>query len=183
MIVVLSGPSGVGKDTVLDAWIAADPRVVRVVTYTTRPPRHGEVDGVDYNFVDLETFMFLNEQGHFWEHKVVHGNYYASPKKDTLDLMADGKIPVLKIDVQGALEVMPLLTGELSVFILPPSMEELERRIRGRATDDEETIQKRLRNAWDEIALADRYQMQVVNDDVTAVVKRLMEATGGGDER
>lgn len=177
MIVILSGPSGVGKDTVLDAWIKADPRVARVVTYTTRAPRDGELDGVDYNFVDLETFMFLEKEGCFWEHKVVHGNYYASPKKDTLELVARGKIPVLKIDVQGALEVMPLLTGELSVFILPPSLEELERRIRGRGTDDEETIQRRLRNAREEMALADRYALQIVNDDVGAVVRRLMEAT------
>lgn len=176
MIVIFSGPSGVGKDTIIDAWSAADPRVVRVVTYTTRRPREGEVDGRDYNFVDLETFRYLQSHGHFWEHKVVHGSYYASPKKDTEDLLGDGKIAVLKIDVQGALEVMRLRPDALTVFILPPSLEELEARIRGRATDDEETIQKRLRNAHDEIALADRYRLQIVNDDVSAVVAKLMEA-------
>lgn len=176
MIVIFSGPSGVGKDTILDAWRAADPRIARVVTYTTRKPREGEVDGRDYNFVDLSTFKYLLDQGHFWEHKVVHGHYYASPKKDTEALIAEGKVPVLKIDVQGALEVMHLRPDAITVFILPPSLEELERRIRGRATDDEETIQKRLRNAHDEIALADRYQFQIVNDDVDAVVKKLMEA-------
>jgi guanylate kinase len=177
MIVILSGPSGVGKDTVINAWIAADPRVVRVVTYTTRVPRTGEVNGVDYNFVDLETFMFLNKEGCFWEHKVVHGNYYGSPKKDTELLLAEGKIPVLKIDVQGALEVMHLVPDALTVFLLPPSFEELEARIRGRKTDDEATIQKRLENARGEIALSDRYKLQIVNDEVERVVAKLREAT------
>jgi guanylate kinase len=176
MIVILSGPSGVGKDTVIDAWRAADPRIERVVTYTTRKPRAGEVDGRDYNFVDLETFRHLLNQGHFWEHKVVHGHYYASPKKDTEAIIEKDKIPVLKIDVQGALEVMHLRPDALTVFILPPSLEELEARIRGRKTDDEETIQKRLRNAHDEIALADRYQLQIVNDEIDVVVRKLIEA-------
>jgi guanylate kinase len=176
MIVILSGPSGVGKDTIIDAWRAADPRIVRVVTYTTRKPRAGEVDGRDYNFVDISTFKYLLDQGHFWEHKVVHGHYYASPKKDTEAIIEQDKIPVLKIDVQGAIEVMHLRPDAITVFILPPSLEELEARIRGRKTDDEETIQKRLRNAHDEMALSDRYQLQIVNDDVDAVVRKLMEA-------
>jgi guanylate kinase len=177
MIVILSGPSGVGKDTVIDAWCESDPRIARVVTYTTRKPRTGETDGRDYNFVDLETFRHLLNQGHFWEHKVVHGHYYASPKKDTEAIIGQGKVAVLKIDVQGALEVMHLRPDALTVFLMPPSLDELERRIRGRGTDDEETIQKRLRNAHDEIAMADRYQLQIVNDDVDTVVRKLMEAT------
>lgn len=176
MIVILSGPSGVGKDTVIDAWIAADPRVVRVVTYTTRPARPGEMNGVDYNFVDLETFMFLSGEGYFWEHKVVHGNYYGSPKKDTEMLVAEGRIPVLKIDVQGALEVMHLAPEALSVFLMPPSFEELEERIRGRRTDDEPTIQKRLENARGEMAMAERYKLVIVNDEVSKVVTQLQEA-------
>jgi guanylate kinase len=175
MIVILSGPSGVGKDTVIDAWMAADPRIARVVTYTTRAPRHGEVDGRDYNFVDLETFKFLDDQGHFWEHKVVHGHYYASPRKDTEALLEQGRVAVLKIDVQGAMEVMRQRPDAVTVFLLPPSLEELERRIRGRGADDEETIQRRLRNAQDEIALADRYQHKIVNEDVGSVVAVLRE--------
>lgn len=177
MIVVLSGPSGVGKDTVLDAWIAADPRVSRVVTYTTRPPRDGEKDGEDYNFVDLETFKMLQDHGQFWEHKVVHGHMYASPKKETLEIVADGRIPVLKIDVQGAAEVVRQYPNVLSVFILPPSFEELERRIRGRGTENEEDIERRLHNAREEIEHASSYSLQIVNDDVADVVRRLQEAT------
>jgi guanylate kinase len=177
LLVVMSGPSGVGKDTVIDAWMRADPRVARVVTYTTRAPREGEVDGRDYNFVDLEVFKSLLDQGWFWEHKVVHGNYYASPRKDTEALISQGRLPVLKIDVQGALELMRLRPDAVTVFLLPPSYEELERRIRGRATDDEATIQRRLANARGEMESARRYQHQIVNDDVDTVVRRLMEAT------
>jgi guanylate kinase len=177
LLVVLSGPSGVGKDAVIDAWMRADPRVVRVVTYTTRAPRKGEVDGRDYNFVDLEAFRSLLDKGWFWEHKVVHGNYYASPRKDTEALIDQGKMPVLRIDVQGALDLMRLRPDAVTVFLLPPSYEELERRIRGRATDDEATIQRRLENARSEMELAGRYQHQIVNDDIELVVGRLMEAT------
>ncbi len=178
MIVVLSGPSGVGKDTVLDAWIEADPRVVRVVTYTTRLPRPGEVDGLDYNFVDLETFHMLQHEGHFWEHKSVHGHMYASPKKETLDLLADGRIPVLKVDVQGMAEIMRQRPDALSVFLLPPSFEELERRIRGRGTDDPDVIERRLRNARDEMEHASQYKLQIVNDEVSSAVRQLQEAVG-----
>ena len=177
MIVILSGPSGVGKDTVLDAWMAVEPRVARVVTYTTRRPRSGEMDGRDYNFVDLESFKGLQDAGYFWEHKVVHGHYYASPRKDTEKLLEEGRIPVLKIDVQGAAEIVRLRPDALTVFLLPPSFEVLEERIRGRGTDDEETIQRRLGNARDEIAQAGRYQLQIVNDDIDAVVRQLVEAT------
>ena len=174
-LVVLSGPSGVGKDTLIDAWIKANPLVTRVVTYTTRPPREGEVDGRDYNFVDAERFAELDEQGWFWESKNVYGNMYASPKADTERLLAGGKIPVLKIDVQGAIEVMRLRPDAVTVFILPPSDEELERRIRARGTDDDATIGKRLVNAARELALAGRYQHQIVNDDVNQVVRELEE--------
>jgi guanylate kinase len=175
MIVILSGPSGVGKDTVLDAWCSADARIARVVTYTTRPRRAGETDGRDYNFVDLETFKFLNDQGHFWEHKVVHGNYYGSPRRDTEALIDQGRIPVLKIDVQGALEVMKARPDAVTVFLLPPGMDVLESRIRRRGTDDEATIQRRLANALSEIEHSSRYQHQIVNDEVADVVAKLRE--------
>ena len=172
-IVVLSGPSGVGKDAVIDAWIKANPLVVRVVTYTTREPREGEEDGRDYNFVDAERFNELQEKGWFWESKSVHGNMYASPKADTERLLEQGMVPVLKIDVQGAIEVMRLRPDAVTVFILPPSTEELERRIRGRGTDDDATISSRLENAKRELSLAGQYQHQIVNDDVDQVVEKL----------
>ncbi|MCH7945150.1 MAG: guanylate kinase [Armatimonadetes bacterium] len=170
---VLSGPSGVGKDTVIDAWAKVNPLVVRVVTYTTREPRDGEKDGRDYNFVDAQRFAELQEKGWFWESKCVHGNMYASPKADTERLLEQGMVPVLKIDVQGAIEVMRIRPDAITVFILPPSTEELERRIRGRGSDDDATIRERLVNARRELALAGRYQHQIVNDDINQVVEKL----------
>ncbi|MCC7434289.1 MAG: guanylate kinase [Methanoregulaceae archaeon] len=174
-LVILSGPSGVGKDSVLDRWKAADPRVVRVVAYCTRAPRTGEVDGVDYHFVTREQFMAKAEAGDFLEYKEVHENLYATPLTDMEALLADGRIAVLKIDVQGALAVMEKRDDAISIFLLPPSAEELERRIRKRGTDDEATIQKRLKNARDEIALSDRYQHRVVNDDLDRAAAEIME--------
>lgn len=173
VLVILSGPSGVGKDTVLAAWSAINPRVVRVVAYTTRPQRFGEVNGEDYHFVTTETFTEMAENGDFLEHKVVHGNLYATPRADMEKLLAEGKIAVLKIDVQGALSAMALRPDALTIFLLPPSFEELEARIRRRAADDEDTIRERLANARGELALADRYQHRVVNKDLETAVAQL----------
>ena len=126
-LVILSGPSGVGKDTVIDAWKAADPRVERIVARTTRAPREYEVDGIDYVFLSTEKFLELADQGFFLEHKNVFDNYYGTPLGDMERVLNEGRIAVLKIDVQGALSVMPLRPDAITVFILPPSEEELER--------------------------------------------------------
>ena len=176
-LVILSGPSGVGKDTVIDRWRSVDPRVQRVVAYTTRQPRPGEVAGVDYNFVDVPTFKAHAEAGHFLEWKVVHGNFYASPLQDMDDMLREGKIAILKIDVQGALTAMELRPDALTVFLLPPSRDELERRIRARGTDSTEAIAKRLQNAHDEIATSERYQHRIENHSVEEVVQILCKLT------
>jgi guanylate kinase len=172
-LVIFSGPSGVGKDTVLNEWMRQDPRVRRVVAYTTRSPREGEVDGLDYHFVSDKVFKKLADQGAFLEHKNVYGNFYATPLTDMEDMLAQGQIAILKIDVKGALTAMELRPDALTVFILPPSDEELERRIVGRGTDDEETIRKRLSNAQAEIALSKHYQHRIVNDDISRAVAEL----------
>jgi len=169
-LVILSGPSGVGKDSVLDAWKAEDSSVRRVVAYTTRAHRQGEVDGVDYHFVSRERFNELIREGAFLEHKEVFGNGYATPLHDMEAMLASGFMAVLKIDVQGALTAMHLRPDALSIFLLPPSREELERRIRGRGTDSEEVIEKRLRHAAAEIELSSHYMHQVVNQDVAQAV-------------
>jgi guanylate kinase len=171
--VILSGPSGVGKDTVIDAWRAVDTRVHRVVAYATRAPRTGETDGIDYHFVTVEEFHRKAAAGDFLEYKEVHGNWYATPLRDMEQMLEDGKIAILKIDVQGALSAMELRPDAITVFILPPSVEELERRIRGRGTDAPEAIEKRLQNARDELSVAPRYQHQVVNLDVEKTVEEL----------
>ena len=172
-MVIFSGPSGVGKDTLLDKWIEANPRVTRVVTYTTRAPRTGETNGIDYNFVTVERFHELVREGAFLEHKEVHGNFYASPKKDTEAMIADGLIAVLKIDVQGALSVMPSCLEAVTIFVMPPSVEELESRIRGRNTDSDDAIKLRLQNAEWEISQACHYQHRVINDDLDRAVSEL----------
>lgn len=167
-----------GKDTVIDAWKAADPRVERVVARTTRQPREGEVDGVDYVFLTPEQFLALAEDGFFLEYKEVFGNYYGTPLRTMEEILSDGRVAVLKIDVQGALTVMPLRPDAKTIFLLPPDEEELERRIRGRQKDSEETIAKRLAKAKDEIAQSGHYEHRIVNQIVEETVKKLQEITG-----
>jgi guanylate kinase len=177
VLVILSGPSGVGKDTVIDAWRAQNGRVQRVVAYTTRQPREGEQNGLDYHFVTKDQFFTHVQAGDFLEYKEVHGNFYATPLKDMEAMLAAGKIAILKIDTQGALNVMGLRPDAVTIFILPPSGEELERRIKGRGTDDWAAIEKRLDNARAEIAVADKYRYRIVNIDVKEVVAQLEEIT------
>jgi guanylate kinase len=172
-LVILSGPSGVGKDTVIDAWREVNPRVRRVVAYTTRLPRPGETDGVDYHFVTPERFHSLAERGAFLEFKEVHGNWYATPLDDLEEMLAEGLVSILKIDVQGGLDVIRLRPDALSIFLMPPSMEELERRIRGRGTDPEAKIALRLQNAREEIERGQAYTHHVVNQRVEHAVEAL----------
>ncbi len=172
-LVILSGPSGVGKDTVLAAWTTSNPRVQRVVAYTTRPPRPGEADGLDYHFVSKERFEELVQAGAFLEHKLVYGNYYATPLYDMEGMLMQGLVAVLKIDVQGALEAMRLRPEALSIFLLPPTTEDLEKRIRGRGTDNETDIERRLQDARFELSQAEKYTARVVNDHIERVVREL----------
>ena len=176
-LVILSGPSGVGKDTVIDAWRLADPRVERVVAYATRPPRVGEVDGIDYRFVSVEEFKRIADAGGFLEYKKVFENSYATPAQDPDRIIGEGRIAVLKIDVQGALAVMPIRPEAISIFLLPPSEEILKGRIEGRKTDSPDVIARRLQEAKNEIALAGHYKFQIVNESVADVVKQLQELT------
>jgi guanylate kinase len=150
-----------------------DPRVERVVARTTRQPRQGEVDGVDYVFLSVQDFERLIAEGYFLEYKKVFDNYYGTPLHAVDEILADGRIAILKIDVQGALSVMPLRPDALTVFLLPPSLEELKNRIEGRKSDTPEAISKRLAKATEEIAQACRYQHQIVNDHFQLAVQKL----------
>lgn len=179
MLVILSGPSGVGKDTVINAWREVNPHVERVVAYTTRQPRPGEIDGLDYHFIDREQFFESAEAGDFLEFKEVHDYHYATPLKDLNEMLMAGKIAILKIDVQGALSVMAMRPDAVTVFLLPPDADELARRIRERGTEDAGAMHKRLDNARAEIALANHYGHRIVNDNVGHVVQELQRIVTG----
>lgn len=172
-LVILSGPSGSGKDTLINRWRESRPNVERVIAYTTRNPRPGEITGIDYHFVSEVKFNELASNGHFLEWKQVHGNFYATPLTDMERMLEEGKIAILKIDVQGALDAMQKRPDAISVFILPPSMNELEKRIRERKQDTESSIELRLENARWEITHASKYQHQVVNDEIERAVSEL----------
>lgn len=174
-IVILSGPSGAGKDTVIDAWRLRNPVVKRVVAYTTRAPRPGEVNGEAYHFVTRDDFMDRANSGQFLEWKEVHGNLYATPLEDLRTMVDAGLIAVLKIDVQGAIAAMEKLPEAISIFLMPPSIEELEHRLRERHTDSADEINKRLENAEWEISNSSRYKYRVVNDDVNRAVAEIEE--------
>lgn len=177
-IIILSGPSGVGKDTVIDAWKEIDPRIERVIAATTRAPRHGETNGVDYHFLSTAQFQKLIVEDGFLEHKTVFGNSYGTPKSGLTDIIERGNIPLLKIDVQGALSAMAILPEAVSIFLLPPSEAELERRIRERATDSPESIARRLATAAEEMAQAPSYRFQIINRSVEDTVAELQRVLG-----
>lgn len=172
---VLSGPSGVGKDTVIREWERIEPDLSYVITCTTRAPRDEERNGVHYHFLTEHEFDARVSEGAFLEYKEVHGHYYATPKDQVDAKLSQGKIVLLKIDVQGALTVREARPDTLMIFLAPPSFEELERRIRERRTDTEAEIEVRLQNARWEMDHADRYDFYVVNDVVERATKEIEE--------
>jgi guanylate kinase len=173
--VVVSGPSGVGKDTIIDALRARSAASEHhyVVTCTTRPPRPGEVDGSSYHFLGRERFAALRDAGAFLEWAEVHGNWYATPRAEVRRALAGGRDVILKIDVQGAATVKSLVPDALLVFVVPPSLETLFRRLRARATETAEQLELRQRNAAIELARAGDYDHVVVNED--GLVERTAE--------
>jgi guanylate kinase len=175
-VVIVSGPSGVGKTTVLrHVYQRAPVPLVHSVSATTRPPRPSERDGVDYHFLTAEAFQRLKEQGEFIEYFQVfdHGYWYGTLRSEVAAGLTAGKGVVLGIDVQGALAVMQEYRNAISIFLAPSTMEELERRLRLRGTEDEEAIGRRLARAKCEISLADRYAYRVVNDDLEQAVDEI----------
>ena len=164
LLLIVSGPAGSGKTTVCERMLAEEPGLQRVVTATTRPPREGERHRLDYYFFDHATFEAKVAAGEFYEYANVHSNRYGTLKREIQDKLATGTDLLLNIDVQGAATFReaeredPLLQGKVvTVFILPPSMDELESRLRHRSTDDEDEIQRRLRVARDEIQQRELY--------------------------
>ncbi len=174
MIVLITGPSGAGKSTFVHKLMADDDRLAFSISTTTRPIREGEVDGRDYDFVDDETFDQLVEEDAFVEWAHVHDNRYGTRRSRLDEMVAAGKIPILDIDVQGGVKVIDMHGPELvSVFLFPPSWDELELRLRSRATDTDEVIATRLKNARLEVGFAGRYTYWLVNDDLDQAVRRM----------
>jgi guanylate kinase len=170
MLIIISGPSGVGKDTIIDAMRRAeraDGREDRrhyVVTMTTRPPRPGEVDGVDYHFVSREAFLRIRDNRGLLEANEVHGNWYGSPRDQVRAALAIGKDAILKIDVQGARTVKDQVSQAFLIFVVPPTMEELFERLRARATETAQQLEVRQRDAAIEIGRSGDYDYIVTNE-------------------
>ena len=172
---VVSGPSGAGKGTLLSQVIERIPDAWVSVSATTRSPRPGEIEGVHYFFLDTDHFKRLVEQDGFFEWAQVHDNFYGTLKKSVVDHMNAGDQVILEIDVQGALQVRKALPEAHLVFIEPPSLEELERRLRQRGTETEDVISSRMKTAEVELAQKMEDDVQVVNDDLERAVDELVE--------
>ncbi|HBO98904.1 MAG TPA: guanylate kinase [Verrucomicrobia bacterium] len=192
LFLVLSAPSGCGKSTLVDMLLQEYPDFVYSISCTTRPPRGHEEDGVDYHFLTKARFEQLIAGNAFIEYAKVHDNYYGTLKAPIEEVLAEGNSMILDIDVQGAAKVreyvksLPntdaLKIGYADVFILPPSLEELRRRLEGRGTDTPAVIEKRLANAEGEMARAGEYMYRITNDDLGQAYKRfcdLIDALSG----
>ncbi|MBI3820720.1 MAG: guanylate kinase [Planctomycetes bacterium] len=168
-LIVVSGASGSGKTTLCDR-LERDYNCEYVVTATTRAPRKGEVNGVDYNFYEPDEFERRERAGEFLEHAIVHGNYYGTPRKSVESALARGATLILEIDTQGAAQIRNSKIKHTNLFIDIPDMATLEQRLRGRKTDAEETIAQRIARAHSEIAEGANYDFRVVNDDLERAV-------------
>ncbi len=192
LFLVLSAPSGCGKSTLVDMLLQEYPDFVYSISCTTRAPRGEEEDGLDYHFLSKERFEQLIAEKAFIEYAQVHDNYYGTLKAPIEEVLAEGNSMILDIDVQGAAKVReyvknlpntdPLKIGYVDIFILPPSLEELRRRLEHRGTDAQNVIEKRLQNAEGEMARAGEYMYRVTNDDLSVAYKRfcdLIDALSG----
>lgn len=169
-VIVVSAPSGAGKSTVLDRVLGEVSGLRFSVSHTTRGPRTGETEGVHYHFVDREAFESMKDAGALLEWAKVHGELYGTGRAELEAARRLGVDLLLDLDVQGAAQVRVAIPDAVSIFLLPPSYEALEKRLRGRAADDEATIERRLARAAEEVQLYRHYDYAVVNDDLTACV-------------
>lgn len=173
LLIIFSGPSGSGKGTIMKSLLASREDTVLSVSMTTRAPRPGEIDGYHYHFVTREEFEKTIAEDGFLEYAEYNGNFYGTPEAPIRRLLNEGKNVMLEIEVQGAEKVMDHRSDVVSIFITTPSYAELERRLRGRGTEPEEVIQKRMKTSQYELSRAFRYQYIVLNDEVEKAVDRI----------
>lgn len=164
-LIIFTGPSGVGKGSLMRSLLQRHPELYYSVSVTTRSPRLGEMNGKDYYFISRSKFEQLVAAGEFLEWAEFAGNYYGTPREAVLNQIHSGKLVVLEIELEGARQIRASFPSALSIFILPPSFDELEKRIRSRAQDSEEAIARRLLRAQEEIQAADEFDIRIVNDD------------------
>ncbi len=170
---VLSGPSGAGKGTLRKKMFEKVPGITFSISCTTREPREGEREGIDYHFISADEFHSRLERGEFLENADVHGHLYGTLREDAVRVLNSGSDILLEIDVQGALQVREKMPGSILLFVAPPSFEELEQRLRDRGTESEERLQIRLRNARWEMEKAPLYDYVIINDDIERAAEEL----------
>ncbi len=175
LLIILSSPSGAGKSTLAKRLMAWDPTLSFSVSATTRAPREGEIDGKDYHFLTEAGFKTMVRDGAMLEHAHVFGNFYGSPMGPVKEAIDAGRDVLFDIDWQGAQQIKTsaLRDHVLSIFVLPPSIAELRRRLVSRGQDAPETIRKRMQKSWDEISHWDGYDYILINDDLDATFERL----------
>jgi len=173
LLFVVTAPSGAGKSSLIDALLRDDPALKLSISYTTRAPRPGELNGREYHFVDEQTFLGMLERGEFFESALVHGNRYGTAQAVIREALARGQDLVLEIDWQGAQQVRRLLPDAVGIFILPPSIEDLERRMRARGQDTEAVIRRRMAGAAEEMSHSPEFKYVIVNKDFETAKQEL----------
>ncbi len=174
-LVLYTGSSGVGKGTIMQELLKRDKNIRLSVSNTTREPRKGEIDGVHYHFVTEEQFKSIIPNDGYLEYAKYCDNYYGTPRKPVEEMLDKGYNVFLEIEVQGGIQIMEKYPDVLSIFILPPSMEVLEKRLRNRGTEDEETVLERLHEAENEIKYAEKYKYNVVNGELEKAVDEILD--------
>jgi guanylate kinase len=170
---IISAPSGAGKTSLVKAMLEVTPKLTVSISHTTRAPRPGETDGVEYHFIDVETFRSMIQDNAFLEHAQVFDNFYGTSRSAALDLLKLGIDVILEIDWQGARQVRTMIPGAVSIFILPPSRQALEERLRARGQDSSEVIERRMQDAISEISHYAEFDYLVINNDFELALDEL----------